>query len=135
VNYSEQQVSKRVADLLELPEGFELGEDWDLICADSDRLFDFLDVYENTNLTDHERRVLMELIIASFDEWLNTNESDAVERQIAHYLRENVMLHIWAIKYWGSVNSSWGEGWNVTPFIKQVWAQFEEARDQNSPKA
>jgi len=122
MDYSEQVVSARVAELLGLQEGFELGIDWDLIDEDPDRTHHFLHVYETGGLTDPEKQVVMQLIIASYDAWLNEQrEADpAFEGKLREHLVANPDLHDWVISYWAAMHRPDEKGWKVTPMMREI---------------
>lgn len=111
-----------MAELLGLQEGFEVGIDWDLIDANPDRVHRFLRVYETGRLTDPERQVVMQLIIASYDAWLNEGrESDsAFDGKLREHLAANPDLHAWVISYWAAMHRPNEKGWKVTPLIREI---------------
>ena len=57
------------------------GQDWDLIMANSDQVKKLLDYYENEILTDDEKNILMQLIIASYDDKLYEGKYDPEEEK------------------------------------------------------
>ena len=115
-----RMVSSRVTSLLDLPEGFELWQDWDLIWANADQVHHYLDVYINGNLDDQEKRVLMELMVSSYDNFLNENPPDLeLEKDLRRLLVDDVELHAWVLGYWSAPHRPEG-GWNVTPMIRQI---------------
>ncbi len=122
MDYSEQVVSGRVAELLGLQEGFEQSTDWDLIDEDADRVHHFLDVYETGSLTDPEKQVVMQLIVASYDAWLNgEREADpAFELKLREHLAANPDLHDWVISYWAAMHRPDEKGWKVTPIMREI---------------
>ena len=122
MDYSEQVVSGRVAELLGLQEGFEQSTDWDLIDEDADRVHHFLHVYETGGLTDLEKQVVMQLIIASYDAWLNEQRGAdlAFEGKLREHLAANPDLHDWVISYWAAMHSPDEKGWRITPLMREV---------------
>ena len=123
-------ISERVTKLLDLPEGFELWQDWDLIWADADRVHTFFDIYESGDLSDPERRVLMELIIASYDVWLERNSGDPeFENNLKTVIRRDAALHKWMLDYWSRSDSDSEGSFNVTPMIRELRANAEADDD------
>ena len=75
----------------------------------------------------------MELIIASYDDWLEKNQFDpSLEGRIAKQLSEDVDLHAWTIQYWGRLHEPESKGWDVTPLMRRIWGQVDDARSNHN---
>ena len=62
----------RLRQLFKMSDGEEWGQDRDLIWANEDWVEELLGYYESESLSDDEKNVLMQLIIASYDEKLRS---------------------------------------------------------------
>lgn len=79
----------------------EGGQEWAIEVADHHRLAEFLDYYENQRPGEDERYWLLELIVASLDEYLRADAPD--ERLVArvrHHLIESFEAHRDTVDYW-----------------------------------
>jgi len=107
--------------------GFDVlgSQDWELECADLNRIGEFLDLYEDQGLNDDERFALMALIVASFDDYLSTNRNDvALASRIRRHLTTHFELHKSTIHYWSLPGESKPETlFSITPFIRQIVGQ------------
>lgn len=131
VRYSHVTTTAYLSKLLQLEYDHNM-QDWDLELADAKRLNEFCDLYESATLSrDHESRfALMELIIASCDDDLNSGPKEKSERdalidiatRVYHFLCQEFVLHIHTINYWrlpkeGDITNVF----KVTPFMRKVW--------------
>lgn len=77
-------------------------QDWEHRASDPNRIDEFWAAYESGELTDDEKFVLMEMIIASF-ECLAHKEpltENSIWQAVQHTLDENIDLHISSVWDW-----------------------------------
>lgn len=100
-------------------------QDWEIECADAERLDEFLSLYERGGLSDDDRFALMALIVSSLDDWLRTGGADkAVLRRVRRHLLADFSLHAWTIHYWClSGESDPHNLFHATPFMREIWGQ------------
>ena len=65
-----------LSEILQFPEPDPQIQDWGIIMSDMNRVVEFCDVYETFDLTDLEKFFLVELIVASYDDFLSVQGSD-----------------------------------------------------------
>ena len=83
------EVIESLSKRLELPyTGIE--QDWDIEMANPDRIEEFLSYLKNTELDKSEKIAMMSLIIASFEDLLNEDETN--ERQCDLWNNIKIML-------------------------------------------
>ena len=81
------------------------GEDWDLMCADPDRVSAFCDIYEQGSLNAPEKTALMKLIVASYDRYLWEADSQPdLENRLFGLLKQDFELHEYTIEYWSKTH-------------------------------
>jgi hypothetical protein len=103
------------------------GEDWDLIFADSNRVSEFCDFYENKSLNADEKIALMELIVASYDDYLSEAKDlkDSLEERISNLLEQDFELHKNTIIYWSALQSHDPNSlWSVSPIMRNVLLKY-----------
>ena len=102
------------------------GEDWDLTFADPDRLAEFCDLYEHSPLNANEKAALMQLIVASYDRYLDKAPyPDEFEARISKWLKQEFDLHKDTIIYWSGVESHSSEiVWPVSPLIRNILLKY-----------
>jgi hypothetical protein len=115
-----------------LPSREVYSQDWELCCGDPERLDEFLTCYEATSLTDDERFTLMEIIIASFDDWLLLDQPDDTDfnGRMRQQLTTGFKLHACTIYYW----CCWDEDtvanpdhqFVATPLMRSIWRTMEQ---------
>jgi len=100
-------------------------QDWEVECADARRIEEFLDLYEQSGLSDDDRFALMALIVASFDDWLAGSGADeAVIHRVGRHLSTNFSLHEATIHYWCLTDESDADNlFSATPFMREIWRQ------------
>ena len=117
----------RLRELLAIPEFGDLEQDWDLLMADAGRVVEFLDDYESETLNDVEKNVLMQLIVASYDEKLMAGDRDfEAEKRLIELLKRDIKIHKDIFEYWACLNDSESEGWEITPMLRKIWFNKEE---------
>lgn len=113
-----------VALRLRVTEG---GQDWELEVSDWERTAEFLDYYETQPLDDEERYCLLELIIASFDDYLRIQGPDErMTARVRRHLIESFEAHRNTVKYWACLTEPETTGWAITPFMRELWTRFAE---------
>jgi hypothetical protein len=112
----------RLSSLLGLVED-PFMQDWELECANPQRIEEFLDLYERGSLSDDDRFALMALIVASFDDWLSEAGADeAVLLRVRRNLSANFSLHEATIHHWCLWNEpNTGNVFRATPFMREIW--------------
>lgn len=99
----------------------EVGQDWEIVAADSRRVSEFLDYFDTRQLNDDERFALMSLIIASFDERLSAGPDDVSQDRIVARLTTrfdvfNYLVHYWALPDEDGTDNAF----NFTPVARQI---------------
>jgi hypothetical protein len=99
------------------------GQDWDLVCADPDRIEEFCDIYERESLNDVEKSELMRMIVASYDQDLERgSRSESVWQRIVRLLETEFALHKEIVEYWSLPEETDAENvFPVTRLMREVW--------------
>ena len=102
---------------------YECGQDWDLLCADPNRVEEFCDIYERESLDEFDKRELMRLIVASYDEAIDTgNSSEQVWQRIVRLLKAEFLIHEEIIDYWSLPEESDEKNFfPITLQMREVW--------------
>jgi hypothetical protein len=111
---------QRLGQILKIPDLG--GEDWDLTFADASRVYEFCDVYEKGALADGEKAALMELIVASYDQYLDgANPQADLEARLLKLLKGDFELHEHTIVYWSKLSSHDPSVlWAVSPLMREI---------------
>lgn len=76
-------------------------QDWEIECADPERVEEFIDVYDGVSLNDDERFTLMAVILGSFEEYHGLEQpEDKVWNRIKKRLTEHQLIHETHIEYY-----------------------------------
>ena len=95
-------------------------QDWHFMCADGDRVLEYVQVYEESNLAPSQRFELGSLILASLDEAYQAGREDPAETTaVERVLLSESELHRSWIEYWAKLDDA-GDGWRITPFVRRV---------------
>jgi len=107
-------------------------QDWEIENSNSDRIGEFLTLYEQQELKDDDRFALMALIVASFDECLLVDKAnESLARRIRAYLVRDSKLHEATMHYWCVEGESDPEFmFRATPFIRETWNVLKSNEDQ-----
>jgi hypothetical protein len=99
-------------------------QDWEIEVADSSRIDEFMQVYEDGNLSDDERFTLMTTIIQSFEETKGDLRADSRWTHVLTLLERDISLHIFSVWYWADSEIG-SDSWRVSPFM---WKLLERHR-------
>jgi len=98
-------------------------QDWEIELANLNRIEEFILFYRGSLLNEEEKKALMALIIASYDDYLNEKNSNNVrfENDIFKLLNEDKKLFKELIVYWSVPRENNPEDYfKITPFIRSV---------------
>jgi hypothetical protein len=98
-------------------------QDWEIECADPDRVEEFLRCYDEQAANDDERFTLMALILGSFEEYHGTQgPSLPMWRQIKTVLERDLAVHRDHIIYYACPESDVPEDWcfPITPLMREL---------------
>ncbi len=115
--------------LLKMSGEGDWGEDWDLILADSDWVEKLIGYYETESLNEDEKNILMQLIMASYDERLQEKGYEPeLEQRLANLLKRDVEIHKDTFAYWMRLDEPESEGWKVTLLLRKIWFEHEDQK-------
>ena len=96
-------------------------QDWEWVVADSSRIDEYIDVYQNAGLTDDERFTLMETIIQAFENRGGALQCDKRWIDVLYILDQNIDLHAHSVWYWADLENEVDEcTWRVTPYFRAI---------------
>lgn len=97
-------------------------QDWEIECADPNRVGEFLDFYLKRTADDDERFTLMALILGSFEEYHGLDEPDSVLwERIRSILEADIRLHRDHIEYYQCFDvQSEEEYFPITKLMRQI---------------
>lgn len=93
-------------------------QDWDVQMADPARCRDLITLYDLSSDA-IERIALMQIMVASFEEYLDQHEPDLeVEQMLRERLVNEWTLHQSTIEYWANIALPENDSFNVTPLMR-----------------
>lgn len=111
-------------DKLSLPAtGIE--QDWEVELADPNRVTEFLSYYKNHTLSSDEKKALMSLILASYDDFLHEKNSNTVQiwNDIKQTIESDHDLLTDLINYWSLPDEADSQNWfKITSLIRNIKA-------------
>jgi len=112
----------KLTSMLNLPPHMQ---DWEIECADANRLGEFIDLYADGGLNDDDRFALMALIVSSFEDWLcEGGLEEMVVQRVRRHLMADFSLHEWTIHYWCLFDTPDEAGvFRATPLMREIWSQ------------
>jgi hypothetical protein len=117
-----QEAIEFISSKLKLPfTGVE--QDWEVELADSKRIGEFISFYKRTALSLDEKRALMSLIFASYDELLNSNgiDRDKLWNEITSLIRFEKEFFGELLDYWGLKGETDPENYfKLTPLVRSI---------------
>ena len=103
-------------------------QDWEWEVADSERVDEFVQVYEHEALTDDERFVLMETILQSFEDLKADLSTDKRWLRALGLLEGNIDIHVSSVWYWSCLdNEDLDMCWTITPWMRALHSKYERA--------
>ncbi|MBV1909348.1 MAG: hypothetical protein KUG78_08495 [Kangiellaceae bacterium] len=82
-------------------------QDWEIECADPERVEEFINGYDNEPLDDDDRFTLMALILGSFEEYHGLEQPDVhVWGRIKKRLVEHQLIHKTHIEYYQCLDAT-----------------------------
>ena len=98
-------------------------QDWEVELADASRLGEFLEWYDDAQLDDDDRFLLMGMIVASLDDAASAGaEVGSFLARTEHLLRRDGSLHATTLSYWARGDDPDPEHqFALTPVIRPIW--------------
>ncbi|WP_422858146.1 hypothetical protein ACOKFD_11980 [Flagellimonas sp. S174] len=95
-------------------------QDWDLVNSNQNRIDDFLRAYQELD-DDDEKFVLMQLIVASFDDFQSEENFDfKLWNECSIVLEKEHSTHIHTISYW-SLKENESDHFFLSPFMEVIF--------------
>lgn len=98
-------------------------QDWEIELSNSNRIEEFVSFYKNSSLNEGEKKALMSLIVASYDDYLNEKHisNEMFEREIKELLTIDKYLFTELLGYWSLIGESNSENYfKITPLIRNI---------------
>lgn len=101
-------------------------QDWPWEVADYRRIEEFLDAYDDDELGDDERFVLMDILIQSAEDLGSNLAQSPVWLKIQDRLDKNIALHIYHVWYWACLeNEHLADAWQVAPTMRALLKKYQ----------
>lgn len=128
---------ERLAKLLGEPiEPYE--QDWEWVVSDSSRVRDYLKFYKLAYLKNHEKRLLMEMMLQAVnDDKLEFGVMPKVWLKIKALLLANFSIHKETIEYWSNVERFVPSyySWAISKELRKVyWLKIRTAHKRRNKK-
>lgn len=98
-------------------------QDWEVELASSERVYEFVSFYRGTLLSLEEKKALMSLVFASYDDYLNEHDIDKNElwSEIVLLVQSDKDLFKELINYWSLEGETFPENYfKITPLVRGV---------------
>lgn len=95
-------------------------QDWCIEMADSSRINEFISIIRNNVLSNDEKNAVMALILASYDDFLSSQEDNnhAVWLEVSVVIEKDDALYLGLLKYWALEGKDQDDTFNITPLVK-----------------
>jgi len=117
-----KEIIEQLSKELSLPfTGLE--QDWDIEMADSNRINDFLEFYQQNNLSADKKVAMMSLILASYEDFLTENDLIIDDRweKIQSLLESKKVFFVDLINYWSIWNELDEDNlFEITPLVRNI---------------
>jgi len=117
-----KEIIEQLSKELSLPfTGLE--QDWDIEMADSNRINDFLEFYQQNNLSADKKVAMMSLILASYEDFLTENDLIIDDRweKIQSLLESKKIFFVDLINYWSIWNELDEDNlFEITPLVRNI---------------
>ena len=117
-----KEIIEQLSKELSLPfTGLE--QDWDIEMADSNRINDFLEFYQQNNLSADKKVAMMSLILASYEDFLTENDLIIDDRweKIRSLLESKKVFFVDLINYWSIWNELDEDNlFEITPLVRNI---------------
>jgi len=98
-------------------------QDWDLVNSNPERIDDFLKAYQELDDDDDEKFILMQLIVASFDDFQSDKKFDfELWHECRTILEKEHFIHIHTISYW-SMKEDQSDHFFISPFMDVIFSK------------
>ena len=109
-----------LTEMLNIPELNAYSQDWECEAADSSRIKDFVEFYENKSLTDIEKYTLMSLIINSCNDAIpDGNFDNGLWHRVESLLSADKNICTNIIDYWACGEDDLEDSYDITPYIRK----------------
>jgi hypothetical protein len=117
-----KEIIEQLSKELSLPyTGIE--QNWDIEMANSNRINDFLEYYQQNNLSVDKKVAVMSLILASYEDFLNESDLAIDDRwdKIESMLKSKRVIFVDLINYWTLCNEVDEDNlFRITPLIRNI---------------
>lgn len=113
-----------LADLLKVPKPSRYSQDWEYeLNIDSIMVYDFLNIYENSDLSDYQRELLLKIIIEMINDAMETN-SNQIDIQLVLSKVENILnkdfnIHKETIYRYANLENDLSDCLLISPFFRE----------------
>lgn len=98
-------------------------QDWDIEMADSNRINDFLEFYQQNDLSVDKKMAVMSLLLASYEDFFNENDLkiDDRWRDVSSILETEKVIFVDLINYWSLSNEVEEDNlFRITPLMRKI---------------
>lgn len=119
--YTYQEAIEKIATNLNLKRGDRYSQDWEYEVADSNRIKDFIDYYESNELDSVEKKILIKLILESYNDYVGENGCNlSFEKKLAEILKSEYVLYNDIIQSWSCEGEALEDSYYITAFIRKI---------------
>jgi len=103
----------------------QYSQDWEFEVSESNRLPEYLDIYENELTDEDDKFALMWLIIQAVD---GPDMDEAMWSRVREHLKADFSLHQWTVCYWCNLDEEDLEHcFDITPRLRELWHECRPA--------
>ena len=120
LKYPSKKTINKFTQELKLEGAHEFTQDWEYEVADVNQLTEYIEYYQNDNLTINEKTTLMRMILEAYNDFcVLENREDIYGEMIKELLKKDYIIHEETIKYWACEEEELGDCFAITPFIRR----------------
>ena len=120
-----QKEKERIAFDLKLKGGDKHSQDWEYEVADPNRLDEFLKFYLNNKLSPTEKRILIKLILESYNDYVGEKGFNIdYTKELTIILEKEKTLCKDIIKVWSCEGEELEDAYYITPIIRKIANEF-----------
>jgi hypothetical protein len=100
-------------------------QDWEYEVADSNRIDEYLAVYQSGELSDDERFSLMEMLMEAFRgaDDLATSPRFAL---VSNLIEASLELHLYTVWYWACMDYELEDAFENAPFMREIILRYPD---------
>lgn len=112
---------EKLSSDLKLNKGDQYTQDWEYEVSEMNKINEFIEYYKNTELNSIEKRILINIILESYNDYVGERGEDSYYSEILNQiLKKDFILYKDIIQYWSCEGEELIDAFYLTPLMRKI---------------